>query len=94
MFLKKIGNIVRLKKINDEAKEIEMFSNHHMAQAIYQQFAFLELLKPFHYVDKALIKTLLCKMVISDVWDILRHLNIEKVQEVKRIIRLMIFVVR
>eukprot|EP01018_Ginkgo_biloba_P032753 Gb_36057 [translate_table: standard] len=36
LILKKIGNIEWIKKITDEAKEIEMFiTNHHMAQAIY-----------------------------------------------------------
>eukprot|EP01018_Ginkgo_biloba_P019677 Gb_31487 [translate_table: standard] len=36
LILKKIGNIEWIKKIIDEAKEIEMFiTNHHMAQAIY-----------------------------------------------------------
>ena len=46
LILKKISNIEWIKKITNEAKEIEMFiTNHHMAQAIYQQFASLELLK-------------------------------------------------
>eukprot|EP01018_Ginkgo_biloba_P009776 Gb_07735 [translate_table: standard] len=46
LILKKIGKIEWIKKSTDEAKEIEMFiTNHHMAQAIYQQFASLELLK-------------------------------------------------
>eukprot|EP01018_Ginkgo_biloba_P002590 Gb_10687 [translate_table: standard] len=36
LILKKIGKIEWIKKITDEAKEIEMFiTNHHMAQAIY-----------------------------------------------------------
>eukprot|EP01018_Ginkgo_biloba_P040654 Gb_34589 [translate_table: standard] len=44
--LKKIEKIEWIKKITDEAKEIEMFiTNHHKAQAIYRQFASLELLK-------------------------------------------------
>eukprot|EP01018_Ginkgo_biloba_P024520 Gb_28083 [translate_table: standard] len=59
LILKKIGNIEWIKQITDEAKEIEMFiTNNHMAQAIYQQFASLELLKvgnpscqPFQYVE-------------------------------------------
>eukprot|EP01018_Ginkgo_biloba_P039165 Gb_28718 [translate_table: standard] len=59
LILKKIGKIEWIKIITDEAKEIEMFiTNHHMAQAIYRQFASLELLKvgnpicqPFHYVE-------------------------------------------
>eukprot|EP01018_Ginkgo_biloba_P014700 Gb_27243 [translate_table: standard] len=46
LILKKIDKIEWIKKITDEAKEIEMFlTNNHMAQAIYQQFACLELLK-------------------------------------------------
>eukprot|EP01018_Ginkgo_biloba_P007635 Gb_17511 [translate_table: standard] len=59
LILKKIGKIEWIKKITHEAKEIEMFiTNHHMAQAIYRQFASLELLKvgnpirqPFHHVE-------------------------------------------
>eukprot|EP01018_Ginkgo_biloba_P001159 Gb_39572 [translate_table: standard] len=44
LILKKIGKIEWIKKITDEAKEIEMFiTNHHMAQAIYRQ---LRLPKP------------------------------------------------
>eukprot|EP01018_Ginkgo_biloba_P013559 Gb_33687 [translate_table: standard] len=36
LILKKIANIKWIKKITDEAKEIEMFiTNHHIAQAIY-----------------------------------------------------------
>eukprot|EP01018_Ginkgo_biloba_P002357 Gb_35983 [translate_table: standard] len=36
LILKKIGKIKWIKKITNEAKEIEMFiTNHHMAQAIY-----------------------------------------------------------
>eukprot|EP01018_Ginkgo_biloba_P031498 Gb_22871 [translate_table: standard] len=36
LILKKIENIEWIKKITDEAKEIEMFiTNHHMVQAIY-----------------------------------------------------------
>eukprot|EP01018_Ginkgo_biloba_P026489 Gb_00586 [translate_table: standard] len=46
LILKKIGNIKWIKKITNEAKEIEMFiTNHHMAQAICRQSASLELLK-------------------------------------------------
>eukprot|EP01018_Ginkgo_biloba_P040755 Gb_13499 [translate_table: standard] len=46
LILKKIGKIEWIKKITDEAKEIEVFiTNHHMAQAIYRQFTSLELLK-------------------------------------------------
>eukprot|EP01018_Ginkgo_biloba_P032108 Gb_01103 [translate_table: standard] len=46
LILKKIGKIKWITKITDESKEIEMFiTNHHMAQAIYRQFASLELLK-------------------------------------------------
>eukprot|EP01018_Ginkgo_biloba_P036187 Gb_33622 [translate_table: standard] len=52
LILKKIGKIDWMKKITDKSKEIQMFiTNHHMAQAIYQQFASLELLKvgnPIH----------------------------------------------
>eukprot|EP01018_Ginkgo_biloba_P033416 Gb_16167 [translate_table: standard] len=56
LILKKIGKIEWIKKIIDEAKKIEMFiTNHHMAHAIYRQFACLELLKvvrhPFHHVE-------------------------------------------
>eukprot|EP01018_Ginkgo_biloba_P037272 Gb_00443 [translate_table: standard] len=43
LILKKIGKIEWIKKITDEANEIEMFiTNDHMAQAIYRQFACLE----------------------------------------------------
>eukprot|EP01018_Ginkgo_biloba_P040308 Gb_12648 [translate_table: standard] len=36
LILKKIGKIEWIKKITDEAKEVEMFiTNHHMAEAIY-----------------------------------------------------------
>eukprot|EP01018_Ginkgo_biloba_P016032 Gb_34527 [translate_table: standard] len=46
LILKKISKIEWIKKIINEAKEIEMFiTNHHMAQAIYRHFASLELLK-------------------------------------------------
>eukprot|EP01018_Ginkgo_biloba_P014575 Gb_29918 [translate_table: standard] len=80
LILNKIGKIEWIKKITNEAKEIEMFiTNHHMAQAIHRQFASLELLKVaetrfashFIMLRRLLeVKSSLCKMVISDVWDI------------------------
>eukprot|EP01018_Ginkgo_biloba_P023290 Gb_03498 [translate_table: standard] len=80
LILKKIGKIEWIKKITDEVKEIEMFiTNHHMAQVIYRQFASLELLKVaetrfashFIMLRRLLeVKSSLCNMVISDVWDI------------------------
>jgi hypothetical protein len=46
LMLQKIGKIQWIQKIYEEAKEIQMFiCNHHMSQAIYRQFAKLELLK-------------------------------------------------
>eukprot|EP01018_Ginkgo_biloba_P021027 Gb_40274 [translate_table: standard] len=94
LILKKIGKIEWIKKIIDEAKEIEMFiTNHHMAQAIYQQFASLELLKVaetrfanhFIMLRRLLeVKSSLCNMVISDVWDIWRLSNTDRAQELKR----------
>eukprot|EP01018_Ginkgo_biloba_P012898 Gb_03610 [translate_table: standard] len=89
--LKKIGKIEWIKKITDEAKEIEMFiTNHHMAQAIYRQFACLELLKVgfashFIMLRRLLeVKSSLYNMVISDVWDIWRLSNTDRAQELKR----------
>eukprot|EP01018_Ginkgo_biloba_P016970 Gb_25383 [translate_table: standard] len=80
LILKKIGKIEWIKKITNEAKEIEMFiTNHHMAQAIYRQFASLELLKVAetrftnHFITLRRlleVKSSLCNMVISDVWDL------------------------
>eukprot|EP01018_Ginkgo_biloba_P021120 Gb_25769 [translate_table: standard] len=96
LILKKIGKIEWIKKIIDEAKEIQMFiTNHHMAQAIYQQFASLELLKvaetrfASHFImlrQLLEVKYSLCNMVISDVWDIWRLSNTDRAQEVKRIV--------
>eukprot|EP01018_Ginkgo_biloba_P011659 Gb_06399 [translate_table: standard] len=94
LILKKIGNIEWIKKITDEAKEIEMFiTNHHMAQAIYRQFASLELLKVSASFDDFImlrrlldVKSSLCNIVISDVWDIWRLSNTDRVEEVKRIV--------
>eukprot|EP01018_Ginkgo_biloba_P034934 Gb_00234 [translate_table: standard] len=86
--LKKIGNIEWIKKITHEAKEIEMFiANYHMTQAIYRQFAFSELLKvaetqfASHFImlrQLLEVKSSLCNMVISDVWDIWRLSNTDK----------------
>lgn len=46
LMLQKIGEIQWIQKFYEEAKEIQMFiCNHHMSQAIYRQFAKLELLK-------------------------------------------------
>eukprot|EP01018_Ginkgo_biloba_P012194 Gb_36652 [translate_table: standard] len=94
LILKKIGKIEWIKKITDEAKEIEMFiTNHHMAQAIYRQFTSLELLKVaetrfashFIMLRRLLeVKSSLCNMVISDVWDIWRLSNTDRAQELKR----------
>eukprot|EP01018_Ginkgo_biloba_P014566 Gb_29916 [translate_table: standard] len=94
LILKKIGNIEWIKKITDEAKGIKMFiTNHHMAQAIYRQFTSLELLKVaetrfarhFIMLRRLLeVKSSLCNMVISDVWDIWRLSNTDRAQEVKR----------
>eukprot|EP01018_Ginkgo_biloba_P002712 Gb_02256 [translate_table: standard] len=94
LILKKIGKIEWIKKITDEAKEIEMFiTNHHMAQAIYRQFASLELLKVvetrfashFIMLRRLLeVKSSLCNMVINDVWDIWRLSNTDRAQELKR----------
>eukprot|EP01018_Ginkgo_biloba_P002109 Gb_06094 [translate_table: standard] len=94
LILKKIGKIEWIKKITDEAKEIEMFiTNHHMAQAIYREFACLELLKVvetqfanhFIILRRLLeVKSSLCNMVISDVWDIWRLSNTDRAQELKR----------
>eukprot|EP01018_Ginkgo_biloba_P011168 Gb_02649 [translate_table: standard] len=94
LILKKIGKIEWIKKITDEAKEIERFiTNHHMAQAIYRQFASLELLKVaeirfashFIMLRRLLeLKSSLCNMVISDVWDIWRLPNTDRAQELKR----------
>eukprot|EP01018_Ginkgo_biloba_P005847 Gb_09243 [translate_table: standard] len=76
LILKNIGNIEWIKKIINEAKEIEMFiTNHHMAQVIYRQFTSLELLKVverfashFIMLRRLLeVKSSLCNMVISDV---------------------------
>eukprot|EP01018_Ginkgo_biloba_P021743 Gb_37636 [translate_table: standard] len=95
LILKKIGKIEWIKKTTNEAKEIEMFiTNHHMAQAIYRQFAYLELLKvgnlicqPFHMLRQLLeVKSSLYNMVISDVWDIWRLSNTNRAQELKRIV--------
>eukprot|EP01018_Ginkgo_biloba_P018001 Gb_15350 [translate_table: standard] len=94
LILKKIGNIKWIKKIIDEAKEIEMFiTNHHMAQAKYRQFTSLELLKVVktrfasHFImlrGLLEVKSSLCNMVISDVWDILRLSNTNRAQELNR----------
>eukprot|EP01018_Ginkgo_biloba_P018639 Gb_01304 [translate_table: standard] len=95
LIFKKTSNIEWI-KIVDEAKEIEMFiTNHHMAQAIYRQFTSLELLKvvetrfAIHFImSRHLleVKSSLCNMVISDVWDIWRLANTNRAQEVKRIV--------
>eukprot|EP01018_Ginkgo_biloba_P007987 Gb_20828 [translate_table: standard] len=70
-------------------------TNHHMAQAIYRQFAYLELLKfvetqftnHFIMLKRLLeVKSSLCNTVISDVWDIWRLANTDRAQEVKRIV--------
>eukprot|EP01018_Ginkgo_biloba_P000099 Gb_18470 [translate_table: standard] len=94
LILKKIGKIEWIKKITNEAKEIEMFiTNHHMAQAIYQQFASLELVKvaetqfAIHFIKLRRlleVKSSLCNMVISDVWDIWRLSNTDRAQDLKR----------
>eukprot|EP01018_Ginkgo_biloba_P033313 Gb_18641 [translate_table: standard] len=85
IILKKIGNIEWIKKI----------TNHHMAQAIYRQFASLELLKivetrfASHFImlrQRLEGKSSLCNMVISDVWDIWRLSNTDRAQEMKRIV--------
>eukprot|EP01018_Ginkgo_biloba_P020087 Gb_39398 [translate_table: standard] len=72
------SNVVQV--ITDNAREIEMFiTNHNMAQAIYRQFASLELLKVVetqftsHVVTLSQlleVKSSLCNNVISDVWNI------------------------
>eukprot|EP01018_Ginkgo_biloba_P004803 Gb_17352 [translate_table: standard] len=96
LILKKIGKIEWIQKITDEAKEIEMFiTNHHMAQAIYRQFACLQLLKVaetrfashFIMLRRLLeVKSSLCNMVISDVWDTWRLSNTDRAQALKRIV--------
>eukprot|EP01018_Ginkgo_biloba_P021012 Gb_22618 [translate_table: standard] len=76
IILKKIGKIEWIKKITDQVKDIGIFiTNHHMAQAIYLQFACLELLKVGNLIRQPNImlrqllevKSSLCNMVISDV---------------------------
>eukprot|EP01018_Ginkgo_biloba_P024742 Gb_03949 [translate_table: standard] len=88
LILKKIGKIEWIKKITDEAKEIEMFiTNHHMAQAtidnshLWSFFNFYNL--KFNYfilfIRRLLeVKSSLCNMVISDLWDIWRLSNTDR----------------
>eukprot|EP01018_Ginkgo_biloba_P001379 Gb_31514 [translate_table: standard] len=69
LILKKIGKIEWIKKITNEAKEIEMetrFASH---------FIMLRRLLE--------VKSSLCNMVISDVWDIWRLSNTNRAQELK-----------
>eukprot|EP01018_Ginkgo_biloba_P030780 Gb_34348 [translate_table: standard] len=70
-------------------------TNHHMAQAIYRQFASLKLLKvaenrfASHFIvlrQLLEVKSSLCNMVISDVWDRWRLSNTDRAQELKRIV--------
>eukprot|EP01018_Ginkgo_biloba_P006698 Gb_18188 [translate_table: standard] len=85
LILKKIGKIEWIKKISNEAKEIQMFITNHHGPSHISTICIFGVVEG--WLRRLLeVKSSLCNMVISDVWDIWRLSNTDRAQEVKRIV--------
>eukprot|EP00253_Pinus_taeda_P002226 PITA_02226 len=97
LMLSKLGKQIEwIRKIFEEAKEIQAFiTNHHMSQGIYREFAKLELLKvaETRFASHIIVLTRLMQvkdalqsMVCSSLWNQWRQSQSDRAQAMKRLV--------
>eukprot|EP00253_Pinus_taeda_P014475 PITA_14475 len=97
LMLSKLGKQIEwIRKIFEEAKEIQAFiTNHHMSQGLYKEFAKLELLKVVEtrFASHIIVLTRLMQvkdalqsMVCSSLWNQWRQSQSDRTQAMKRLV--------